>query len=298
MLSFFNSHKAFTGVTSPAQDRTDTLRPLKYDSHAYMEAHLNFRQHLTNQGELMLAYLQESLSQFITDAPELRPFRLASIGSGTGILDVPLVQELQTLAPINYLGIEPNSHQMDMAKAKMLDILTPTSSAQFSTSTMEAYVPNTKTSPFDAMIAVHVMYYSPDIRPMLAKAFDLLHPAHGRLLAMVAADNAQNRLFMETTEALHGFVPYLSNTYRDILDSMQITYDIDTIQAVIDITDFANNPTTPDSMMFLDFFLHMDASSLPPAELERYTRSICDAAEEHAGKLLLPHVVDAVTAHR
>jgi hypothetical protein len=249
------------------------MRALSFESKEYMDAHIHFRKKVTNQGELILEYLKQKLAGHIK-SQSLDCLRLASIGSGTGIIEVPLVDYLQSFCPISFLGIEPNEHENKMAKAAMEKIALEHSKFDFYAGSIEDFETDIRSCIFNAVIGVHVTYYTDDIRSMLNKALSLLHPKHGILIMVVSDNTPQNELFIETTEVIHGFKPVMANAFRGILEDLGLGYQEEKIEAKINITSFIKDPKSQNSKKFLDFFLHADSSSLTKSQKEKYIKVI------------------------
>jgi len=272
--------------------KSHSVKQLDFTSQRYMDAHLNFRQNLTNQGRLMQEYLRDKISSYIT-SNNLEHIGIASIGSGTGIIDAPLIGDLQNLCPVNFLGIEPNKFENKMASDKFQNILNANSQAHFFEGLMEDIDPS-KYNKFDVITGVHVTYYSSDITHMIKKAFELLNPDNGLFIILVSANTPQNELFKETTKAIHNYTPFMANEYKAILDSLGVSYTSESINAKVDVTDFLNDPYSKSSTQFLDFFLHADSASIESEDIERYINVI----RSHAivgERSFLPHIVEAIT---
>ncbi|EFO30718.1 methyltransferase domain superfamily [Roseibium sp. TrichSKD4] len=262
---------------------------LDFQSQHYMDVHLNFRRHITDQGHLMERALVEMILLEVRCC-DLKRLRLASIGPGTGILDAPLVALLQEHVEVEYLGVDPNKFELDMARRR------------FSAAGIENYelregifedLGPEYAGTFDVIIAVHVTYYSSDVRPMISKAMEMLAP-EGKLMTMVSSNTPQNELFKDTTRPERGFDPVMSAEYRQLLSELGQEYTVGTLKAEIDLTAYQENPESEGSYRFLDFFLHADSRSLPEDRLRRYRRVIENQMIRDGARAILPHHVDLV----
>ena len=269
------------------------MLPLSFASNEYMQAHLNFRLNLTDQGDLILSFLQNWLRAH-AEKNRLHLFKLASIGSGTGIIDVPLIRHLQGYCSVRYLGIEPNEYENKMAKKALSDVLSE-GGAYFFTGLIEELELSEHVGKYDAIVAVHVTYYSANIKPMIRNALKMLHAEHGRLVTIVSANTPQNELFKETTKELYGYEPTLADDYKKLLDDIGVQYEVSIIKGVIDISDFLKNPGSDSSKLFLDFFLHVNSSSIKGSQKGKYIEVIKQTTIERDGKLTLPHIAEVVT---
>lgn len=261
------------------------IKPLAFDSQSYMDAHLNFRNNLTNQGQLMQDALYDAILRRIKEKG-LVHLRLASIGSGTGIIDAPLVARLAAHLPVQYVGIDPNIYEIAMAKENFM--AQGINDAVFHHNLIEN-VDLGALGQFDVVIMVHVTYYSADIAPMLSAANHMIG-ANGLLLNIASTDNPQNQLFVETTRAIHGHTPTLAGDYVAGVVALDHDYWQQEINARILLDDYFADPSSDASWQFLDFFLHADSRSIRDGLIARYRQTIEAASVTTDEGIILPHI--------
>lgn len=273
--------------------RLENIRPLNFTSKAYMDAHLNFRNKITNQGKLMVEFLQNYGSDYIKKHDEER-YKIASVGAGTGMIDAPFVEYLQRVSPITYQAIEPNPHENKIAKAKMEQVMGPESEAHFFTGVLQEFELSNTGDVFDLIIAVHVLYYTSDVATMLRQMLNMLHRERGVLITIVASNMPVAKLFTETSDALFGYKPILSDEFKALLDQQGVSYKTHMIEAQINIADIIDELGVPQNKQFFDFFIHADSASLPPEVKKEYIDIIRSEVIEQHGTLILPHIAEAV----
>ena len=116
-------------------------------------------------------------------------------------------------------------------------------------------------------------------------------------MKVISANTPQNELFKETTKELYGYEPTLADDYKKLLDDIGVQYEVSIIKGVIDISDFLKNPGSDSSKLFLDFFLHVNSSSIKGSQKGKYIEVIKQSTIERDGKLTLPHIAEVVTTY-
>jgi hypothetical protein len=61
----------------------------------------------SSQREVLLDWLRRRLLEHRSN--RAAPYRLLSVGSGTGSLDAPLIEGLQGVGPVEFVGVDPNA---------------------------------------------------------------------------------------------------------------------------------------------------------------------------------------------
>jgi SAM-dependent methyltransferase len=136
---------------------------------------------------------RDTVIRWLTQLLETRagsPTRVLSIGCGDGTVDVELARTLTRLGqPVRYDGIEPNpaSGRLFLERLKQVAGV----SASVGTSTLEEHAPAGRR--YDVVLAVHSLYYVPDLPKALESARDLLAPG-GVLVVLHAPHGALNQL--------------------------------------------------------------------------------------------------------
>ena len=118
------------------------------------------------------------------------PTRVLSIGCGDGTVDVELARVLTRLGqPVRYDGVEPNHASGRLFLGRLNQV--PGVSASISGSTFDEHLPTSRR--YDVVLAVHSLYYVPDLPKALESARELLTPG-GVLVVLHAPHGALNQL--------------------------------------------------------------------------------------------------------
>lgn len=255
-----------------------------------MTSHLAFRTRST-QGTALAEWLNGTLVAFRGDAAD--PFRLLSVGSGTGILDGPVVAALQGAGPVTFVGIDPNRAENEMCRTAVGNVLAAGSSCTVIDGIIEEYEIE---APFDALSAVHIFYYSPDMTGVLKTCLAALKPG-GRFFILNAPNNALSAFFAETTQHLRGFAPCLSDRLVDELEALGARVSVETVPGRVDISAL-DAPESETAGLLIDFIIHADTRNCPEEVREAYRRKLLDLSYVEEGTRWLPHNVDGIIAER
>jgi SAM-dependent methyltransferase len=155
------------------------LPPDEYTlGHALFEAR-------SDQRETVIRWLIQLLKARATDAT-----RVLSIGCGDGTVDVELARALTRLKkPVHYDGVEPNHASGRLFLERLRRV--PGVSASISALRFHEHLPTDRR--YDVVLAVHSLYYVPDLPKALESALELLAPG-GVLVVLHAPDGALNQL--------------------------------------------------------------------------------------------------------
>lgn len=212
-----------------------------------------------------------------------------SVGSGGGMLDVPLAALLgQGGARLRYVGVDPNrvecaSFARRFAEAELagaaLDVVP------------SAYAAWEAPRAFDLVHFVHSLYYMPDPEAALAKARRELAPG-GRLAVLHAPREALNQLAVRFYDKQYGRPTLFSEELAAHLDAWGWCYEHTRLEARVDVTPFVEgDPELATALR--DFIVQVDGRRLPlPVQrlVERYLRLVAD---EDGGRAFIAHPVDA-----
>lgn len=117
------------------------------------------------------------------------PIRVLSIGCGDGSVDVEVARVLAGRGPVSYRGIEPHAPSAALF-AQRLGLL---NGVDVAVETVPFDALPAGTACYDLVIAVHSLYYVPDLPAALDAAHALLAPG-GRLAVVHAPREALNAL--------------------------------------------------------------------------------------------------------
>ena len=256
-----------------------TCPPL--EGERYKDGQLIFRQS-SNQQQLMLDWLgRHFVSQLGSD-----PIRFLSIGAGTGIFDVPIIQEfLRRDLHIQYEGIDPNENVLRLLEESLRPWAGEKLKVSIILSDFESY-PTLKK--FNFILLVHTHYFFPDLCQSLQKAWGLLEEG-GTIILYSALDIFLSQFFNVTFQSNFGHPPWLSHHVQEALNTLNIPFRRESIHAVLDIsTCFGQDEKAANDL--LNFIIHADASH--SSGIDVLLACLKENATQENGRYLLPHTVD------
>ena len=245
--------------------------------HALFEARSDQRANLTRWLSQLLPTLVPS------------PSRVLSIGCGDGSVDVELARVLSRFGgPVSYDGIEPNPDCGNVFLRRLSQVRGVT--AGISASTFESYLsqgPGTDlstTSKYDLVLAVHSLYYVPDVADALEAALRLVAPG-GKLVVLHAPRGDLNRL-VGVLGPSQG--QEFSEVVAAALASQRVSLRRERLDATLRLTDADGH----EARRVLDF----TAQVVIPDELRPAVLSVLDRISEPGAGLRIPHPLDVFVA--
>lgn len=190
--------------------------------------------------------------------------------------------------------MDPNGLENEVCRAQLSRAVRSGSTARVVESTIESFDAAGVT--FDAVLAVHAFYYSPDPDLMLRRAIDPL-ARDGAAFFLSAPSSPLSQLFVETSRELYGFAPCLSDQLECSLRRLGFRVRVDRIPAILDVTAL-QSPGDPDADLLLDFIVHADTRGGVSGARERYRDRVLEMSSEVAGCNVVPHPVDGLTVLR
>ncbi len=267
------------------RDVLKTCPPL--EGERYKDGQLIFR-HSSNQQQLMLDWLGKNfVSQLGSE-----PISFLSIGAGTGIFDVPIIQEfVRRGLQIEYEGIDPNGNVLRLLENSLRPLAGEKLQVSVILSDFESYHALKK---FNFILLVHTHYFFRDLRENLQKAWDLLEDG-GTIILYSALDIFLSQFFNVTFQSNFGHPPWLSHHIQNGLKTLNIPFHRESINAVLDIT-ACFGPDEKAAHDLLAFIIHADVTDKPGTDV--LLGCLKENSRRENGRYLLPHTVDVFTIRK
>lgn len=246
----------------------------------YMRGHVAFEAS-SDQQAAILAWLTEY--SCAVDAPRLA---MASIGSGSGILDVPMLQGIASRRGLDYLAVEPFAEQCQafenrLAKATGLG----DTRVEIVQATLEELQTERR---FHRVLAVHSIYYVPELAAALSKMRELTAKG-GEMMIAVAPFEDMNRL----AEVFWGPQQVESICFeKDVVDAVE---DFGAEMAIERIdAELIFDPEGPEAGDIISFLIQCPLEDLHPPEVEAVFSYLHEVGEERGDRLAVPHPVSMI----
>ncbi|MFT4556479.1 MAG: class I SAM-dependent methyltransferase [Planctomycetales bacterium] len=231
---------------------------------------------------------------------EREPFRVLSVGCGSGILDLPLIKTLADQIKtcdaggmIHYTGIDPNPVACDRFRVEFRKLDVASTELSVLEETVESYEQDQLV---DLTHVVHSMYYFAE--PAVSLHSLIQHVAEdGELVIFQAPKGELNRLadcFWQ--EHLNDPI-WFSADLDEHLQETGISFTRSRLDAEVDITTCFDSDCSNGCLTF-DFMVQSDCENLPEpirCTVLDYLRSI---SRVNDGKVLAPHPVDVFLIHQ
>ena len=238
----------------------------------------------SNQQNLILRWL----SSFATDFPCDGPLNILSVGCGSGILDLPILQALASKQrQTRYTGIDPNR----VACKRFRDGFRKSKQDCVELTVREETVETLSGDGiFDIIHAVHSLYYFQDPAAAIRQLLKRMR-RDGRLIILQAPKAELNQLsacfWFHDQEADIWF----SDQLEKHLEISGYKFKKSRIDGQIDVTS-CFDPNSPKGALILDFITQVNCQTLEATSLELllgYLRAIASVDDR---KTLVPHPVD------
>jgi SAM-dependent methyltransferase len=254
------------------------------DDARYLETHRIYEGR-SDQQQLIIGWFGDQIAPTIQ--PD-RPFRVLSVGCGSGILDVPIATRLvEQTDDLHYIGIDPNRIECEA----FLQLFSDSSLDQVQVEVVPAAFEDFEaTCSFDLIHIVHSLYYMPDPAGALERARELLAPG-GRLVVVHAPCEALNDLTVRFWDKQYERPTLFADDFAKTLDAWSWDYERTRVDARLEVTPLAQADSNI-GLALRDFNVQSDTRHLPePVQIlvERYLQLI---STEHRGETHIPHPVD------
>ncbi|MDJ0865444.1 MAG: class I SAM-dependent methyltransferase [Myxococcota bacterium] len=262
--------------------RVDDLFSL--DDARFLESH-GIYEGRSNQQQRIIEWFGEQIAPALR--PE-RPFRVLSVGCGSGMLDLPVATRLVSrTAQLHYVGVNPNRVECEAFERRFRQAALPAARVEVVPATFEAFEADRA---FELIHFVHCLYYMPDPSAALEKARKLLAPG-GRLVVFHAPREALNDLAVRFWDKRYARPTLFAEDLAERFDRWGWGYERGRVEAAVEVTPFVE--ADPDIGLALrDFIIQVDSQRLPPLVqeiVERYLRLI---VVEDRGRNHISHPVD------
>ncbi len=265
-----------------ALSRVEELTPL--DEARFLETHAIYEGR-SDQRQRIIGWFAEQI------APTLRsdsPFRVLSVGCGSGMLDVPVAARLAPrTAELRYVGVNPNRVECEVFERSFQRAALSGVGAEVVPASFEAFETD---GSFDLIHFVHCLYYMSDPAAALEKARKLLGSG-GRLVVFQAPCEALNALSVRFWNKEYARPTFFAEDFAELLDRWGWRYERGRLEATVEVTPFLDrDPEVGRALR--DFIVQIDSQRLPPAVLELVDRYLRLIAVEDGGRNRVAHPVD------
>ncbi len=241
------------------------LRPLPaLTPAAYAEGHDLFEAR-SDQRDLLVAWLRARLA-----ARAGAPLRVLSVGCGDGTVDARVSAGADVA---RYDGVEPFAGSAAQWRTRMAGVPGQVQQCRFEDAVL--------TGPYDVVLAVHCLYYVPDVAAALQRMHGLLAPG-GELLVLHAPRAELNALVEVLAPETGGHAQWFSDVVTGALRRSGLAYEESRLHARLDLTDADDR--------VLDFTVQ---AVLPPQVRAPVLAHLAAVRLPDAEGLCVPHPLDA-----
>jgi SAM-dependent methyltransferase len=268
-------------------------RPRPLTDERFDECHEHFERS-SDQQQRIREWLRSLVG---TDYQRLDPLRILSVGCGSGILDIPLIQSVASRSRrIDYTGIDPNP----VACRRFRDDFGTLGLAEVRLEVREQNIEAAGTNDrFELIHAVHCLYYFADPAATLQTLLKRLAPG-GKLVIIQAPKAELNQLADCFWHHHAGEGIWFSDHLERYFARQSLPFTKHRIDASVNVTRcFESN--CPREEMMLDFITQTDCRQLDDEILELCLSYLRSVSRPKKDRLLVSHPVDVFTieaAHR
>ena len=244
----------------------------------YMRTHVAFEES-SNQQAKILDWLVDHL-----DSSPQEPLELTSVGAGSGILDVPMLEQLGQRRTIDYQVIEPIAEQCEAFRKHANRLSSDLGvSLDIRNSTLEDVETEREV---DHVLVIHSIYYFPALPAALEKLVALAKPG-GEVVIAVAPFEQMNQLaevFWQPQSTARVWFE------ADVLRALEALGLRDVVRERIE-GELVLEPGTPATNDILGFLLQCSLESLPREARALVLAYLEEVGQQQNGQLLVPHPV-------
>lgn len=267
-----------------ALESVDSISAL--EGQRFLETHRAFEAS-SNQQSRIIDWFDDRIGAV---EPSDRPYRVLSVGCGSGLLDVPVAQQLaREGACVEYTGVNPNEAECD-AFARLFAEAGPASARlELARVPFEDFETEER---FELIHFVQSLYYVEDPQLALQHARRLLAPG-GRIVVFHAPLAALNQLAVRFYDRWLGRRTLFADDVATILHSWSESCDRESVDTHLEVTSIAERDPQL-GLALRDFIVQVESSELPQ-EVQELIDSYLDAVTTRgtAERSFIPHPVDA-----
>ena len=250
----------------------------------YMETHGIYEARSDQQPLIIDWFGNQAFPNLQTEGP----FRVLSIGCGSGVLDVSIAMRLlEQTNDLHYVGVDPNRIECEAFLKNFTKASLEQAQVEVVPATFEDFG---APGGFDLIHFVHSLYYMPDPTAALEKARKLLAPG-GRLVVFHAPCEALNDLTVRFWDKQYERPTLFAEDFAKTLDAWNWDYERERVDARLEVSPLAD-PDSSIGLALRDFIVQFDTLELPePIQdiVEGYLRFI---SVEDQGETHISHPVD------
>ena len=257
---------------------------------AYARAHRTYEAH-SNQRGLLAAWLVDAVADGLP-GPGART--VLSVGPGDGSVDAPLAQMLVPgRGPLRWVVAEPDAVVGERCRARLVEAVGPGGSVVLHAGPFATVSDAVGAEPADVVLAVHSLYYVPDLAAAVAAAADRLAPG-GSLVVLLAPLEALCQLTEAVDPASHR---WWSGDLPTALAAAGLRGTTVRIAGRLDTT-ACFDPASPTGREVLDFLVGADCGELDDPARGVLLDAVSAIGTRDGDRWTVPHPVDAVVATR
>ena len=262
----------------------DRIRP------RFLETHVAFEAHSDQQGRI-IQWFEDNVEPA---TPTDEPYRVLSVGCGSGLLDVPVSRHLAARgARLTYTGVNPNEAECTAFARRFTESGPPSARLELARMPFEDFETDTR---FDLVHFVQSLYYVDDPSAALERARQLLAPG-GKLVVFHAPLAALNQLAMPFYDRTFGRPTMFAEDVSRILLAWNEPFTRERIDAHLEVTPFVQRDAELGRAL-RDFIVQVESAALP-RELQELIDDYLDAitVEGPDDRAYIAHPVDAFVVH-
>lgn len=248
-----------------------------------MRTHVAFETASSQQGKILDWLVEDALRLPQDDVA------FASVGAGSGILDVPLLDRLHRNKTVRYTVVEPVAAQCDRFRERAQRALGSDGPAISYNTKNLCDVEQDVT--FDTVLSIHSIYYMDDLDGALDSLLAMRRHGSGRLVIAVAPKCAMNRLAEVFWEGQVADQVWFAPDVAGRVEERGLEFTATTIHGQLTIP-AACAPVQND---ILSFLIQTRFDRLPQSTRKTVSSYLEEVGERVGDRLIVPHPVDVLT---